>query len=350
MEKKRIEYIDAMRGFTMILVVLNHIAGFCLNIDGSVTSLNTYFYEFRMPLFFFVSGFVLYKSGIVWNLTHTAAFLRKKFPVQIVSTCIFFLAFTYVHSESLEENVWSDSKGGYWFTYVLFIYFVLYSLIRMLALLLKLEGWKKDVLALLFGGAFFVATIPSVMAKIPIDDRLLGLLSFKHWCYFVFFIIGTVVKKRFDLFQRLLDGRVLLVGCLTLFFGLNIFREPVISVQYNMFRFLTAVTGIIIIFSFFRSRSALFSTQTTIGKGLCYIGRRTLDIYFLHYFLLPLNLSEVVTVFSQHPMPVLEFFVSSALSLIVIAVCLIISNVLRLSPLMGHWLFGVKLPKPSREE
>ena len=342
MEKKRIEYIDAMRGFTMILVVLNHVSGFCLNIDSVTPSFNTFFYEFRMPLFFFVSGFVLYRSGIRWDLQYTYRFLKKKFPVQIISTCFFFLAFTYVAHTSLAENLWADSKGGYWFTYVLFVYFILYSLVRLTALAVKMEGWKEDLLVLTVGLAVFVVTIPSVTTKIPIKADVLGLLSFKHWCYFVFFIIGTVVKKYFSRFQQMLDSKVLLLCCLTLFFGLNIFRDFAIAYQYNLFRLLTAISGIVIVFGFFRSRSGLFSNKTAIGRTLCYIGRRTLDIYFLHYFLLPLNMVQVVHVFHQHPMPVMEFFSSLAISLIIIAVCLLISNILRLSPVSARVLFGVK--------
>lgn len=345
MENRRIEYIDAMRGFTMILVVLNHVAGFCLNIDGNTPSLNTYFYEFRMPLFFFISGFVLYKRDIQWNFVYSWKFLKKKFPVQIISTAVFFLASTYINRQYLVDNLWMDSKAGYWFTVVLFEYFVLYSLIRMTTLLLRMTNWWKDAVILAFGLLFFVLTISSFTARVPIDQSVLDLFCFKHFCYFAFFVIGTLFKKHFDGVQRIMDGKVLLLVCLALFFGLNVFREAVISVQYNLFRFLTAVTGIIIIFSFFRSRKELFSNQTKLGKGLCYIGRRTLDIYFLHYFFLPYNLSSVVTVFHDHPMPVLEFFVSFSLSLAIISVCLITSNILRLSPLLAKWLFGVKPSK-----
>lgn len=342
MENKRIEYIDAMRGFTMILVVLNHVAGFCLNIDGDIPSLNTYFYEFRMPLFFFVSGFVLYKKDIQWNFGHSMKFLKKKFPVQIISTAVFFLVFSYVNRQSIIENLWMDSKAGYWFTVVLFEYFVLYSLIRTTILLFKLTNWWKDIIIFAFGLLFFVLTIPSVTAHIPLDQSVLNLFCFRHFCYFVFFIIGTLFKKRFDIILHLIDGKVLLLVCLTLFFGMNVFREMIISVQYNLFRFLTAVTGIIIVFSFFRSRKVLFSNQTRIGKCLCYIGRRTLDIYFLHYFFLPINLSSIAIVFHDHPMPILEFIVSFSLSLAIIGICLITSNILRLSPVLAKWLFGVK--------
>ena len=151
-----------------------------------------------------------------------------------------------------------------------------------------------------------------------------------------------MVKKYFEEFQRLLDGRLLLSVCLILFFGLNIFRDVVIAYQYNLFRLLTGITGIVIVFGFFRSGSAVFCNQTKMGRMLCYIGRRTLDIYFLHYFLLPLNLSAVVQVFNHHPMPVLEFFTSLIISLLIIATCLVISNVLRLSSVLARILFGVK--------
>ncbi len=342
MEKKRIEYIDAMRGFTMILVVLNHVAGFCMDIDGETPSFNTYFYEFRMPLFFFVSGFVLYKNNIRWNLSFVSSFLKKKFPIQIISTSIFFIVFTYINREDILVNLMSDSKNGYWFTVVLFVFFVMYSFIRYIAFLFRFEGWIKDVLILSFGGIFFILTIPSVTVKMPIDKYLLDVLCFKHWCYFVFFTIGTIVKKHFDAFRYMLDGQSLILCCLILFFGLNIFKDIAVTIHYYLFRFLTALSGIFIVLSFFKSRSVMFSNQTIIGKWLCYIGRRTLDIYFLHYFLLPYSLSELVPIFHEHPMPIIEFFVSLSISLIIIAISLLISNILRLSPVLGHWLFGVR--------
>ena len=82
---KRIEYIDSLRGFTMILVVAYHVGGFCLGLEPSVPSINLFLREFRMPLFFFISGFVLYKDETVWDSKYVAKFLlRKKFEAQPV--------------------------------------------------------------------------------------------------------------------------------------------------------------------------------------------------------------------------------------------------------------------------
>jgi hypothetical protein len=52
-------------------------------------------------------------------------------------------------------------------------------------------------------------------------------------------------------------------------------------------------------------------------------------------------------VFVEHPMPVIEATVSFILAGIIIAFSLVISNIIRLSPLLAHWLFGANLPPKS---
>ena len=42
---KRIEFIDALRGFTIFLVVLQHVEYMCLNVNNSVASLNSFFIQ-----------------------------------------------------------------------------------------------------------------------------------------------------------------------------------------------------------------------------------------------------------------------------------------------------------------
>ena len=111
MATKRIEYIDAMRGFTMILVVYSHICHFCLG--DSTMGFNVIFFLFRLPCFFFVSGW-LFEPAIRHPFLQTA---RKKFMVQIVPTFIFLLLLApppeFFHQLG-------SLKGGYWFTFVLF--------------------------------------------------------------------------------------------------------------------------------------------------------------------------------------------------------------------------------------
>lgn len=76
---KRIEYLDAMRGLTMTLVVIGHIFAYCMN-HGNI--INTELTNLRLPLFFFVSGFLVYKNDLVWNFRNMYSFLQKKFRQQ----------------------------------------------------------------------------------------------------------------------------------------------------------------------------------------------------------------------------------------------------------------------------
>ena len=94
---KRIEYIDALRGFTMILVVLCHVVYSCLGIDENTPSFHRYLVQVRMPMFFLISVFFCIKRGCFWNLKHIGDFLKKKFVVQILSTLFFFVLYLHLN-------------------------------------------------------------------------------------------------------------------------------------------------------------------------------------------------------------------------------------------------------------
>ena len=64
----RMEWLDAMRGFTMILVVAHHVSTDCFGQDIKQSAALSFLVLFRMPLFFFVSGFLAYSSKVEWTL------------------------------------------------------------------------------------------------------------------------------------------------------------------------------------------------------------------------------------------------------------------------------------------
>ncbi len=102
--------------------------------------------------------------------------------------------------------------------------------------------------------------------------------------------------------------------------------------------------GLIIVFATFRKYQSTFSTATKIGNILQYIGKHTLDIYLLHYFFIP-NISPFREFIFSGNNYVFELFFGIGISLMVIAVCLLVSKVLRTSDLLAHYLFGAKMQK-----
>ena len=113
---KRIEYIDAMRGFTMILVVIAHVIFFSYQgID--VFNWGKFFKIFRMPLFFFISGYIMYKASRIWSGEVTWDFLKKSSrcrlfrplsfcPYLLISIILTFMVLSFTRRKGDTGSPW----------------------------------------------------------------------------------------------------------------------------------------------------------------------------------------------------------------------------------------------------
>lgn len=332
MAKQRIAYIDAMRGFTMILVVYAHVCYFCL--DGPLMGYNRIFYLFRLPCFFMISGWLFEPV----SRRPFKEVIRHKAMVQLLPTFIFLLLLApppeFFHQLG-------TLKGGYWFTFVLFEFFVLYLLIARL-------GWKwRPLIVLAIALAAFCcaryyndlhASASGVQAMMV---NMLGFLSVTLWRFFLFFYIGALIRRYFDEFiQWTSKPWVLLTIAVTFFLiAATSHRDNLV---FEMFRFFVGgIAGMTMVFTCFRL-SISWLEKLRISKPLQYVGTRTLDIYLLHYFFLPRFLLPYAGQLKAYNSQFIEFWVILVIAFIVLALSLLASYLIRLSPFLGHYLFGVK--------
>ena len=90
----------------------------------------------------------------------------------------------------------------------------------------------------------------------------------------------------------------------------------------------------------FRYYQQYFTKFTIMGVSLQYVGRRTLDIYLIHFLFMP-DLPQIGEFFKSYPHNfVVDILLSVLLGLVVIGFCIIASNILRISPFFKKWLFG----------
>lgn len=334
---KRIEYIDALRGFTMFLVVLCHIYTLALQRDSVI---NGYFTCFRMPTFFFISGFVLYKNTIEWNKEYITGFLSKKAKIQILPTVIFFSIYEWLIAQNWVNDLTNSGKGGYWFTITLFAFFVFYAICRAICQLFKWEGIKEDVFISIIAILFYVIFGQGID---PFDDAL----SMYGWRYFFFFSLGTLIKKHYDIFCKIIDNRF----CMSLFLTVNVFGYLLLStsnlavIYIVLLNTIIAITGIVVLMNYFRNYESSFKRDTILGRVLQYVGQHTLEIYLIHFLIIPRNLSMIGVWFNNNSNVFLEFFVASLLAISVILICLLIGSLIRSSELLAKLLFGIKYKK-----
>ncbi len=335
MARQRIEYIDAMRGFTMILVVYSHIYHFCLG--DSLLGFNETFFLFRLPCFFMLSGWLfepVAQRSFMANVRH-------KFMVQIIPTFIFLLLLApppeFFHQLGA-------LKGGYWFTFVLFEFFVLYMLIVRIS-----KRWSVLVALAIALSSFVYARyynsiqLSAVGIQIWIVNAL-GFASVALWRFFLFFYIGAWMRRHFDAIIWWTSKPAIILMIIVVFFAIA--STPHIdNMCYEMGRFyIGGISGMWMVFTIFRlSISSLKKLHLSVP--LQYVGTRTLDIYLLHYFFLPRFLMPYAGQLKAFDSQFVEFWAILAISLIVLSLSLLASYIIRLSPFLGHYLFGVKLNK-----
>jgi len=342
--KKRLEYIDAMRGFTMILVVVSHIYLYCMKSDITTPqNLNFYLIQCRMPLFFLVSGFVFYKC-MEWKLQDILSFFKKKIMVQLVSPMIFLCLYAYMTHNNLVEALCDDYKLGYWFTFTLLEYYIIYVILYRICSCFNCSPRLFDVINIIVGILLTVFRFETLVDKLPFHTvaSTLGILQIS---YYQFFVVGTIIKRNWTRVVSLLQNPKPIMIITGAYFIINIFAFEWADIQVvsKLISLLCSYLGVCIIFAFFYSNAEHFTAKKRVGRALQYVGRRTLDVYLLHFFLLPIGLNELFPMLTQNKYPIAEFLFCLCVAIIVLACSLVISRILRLSPLLAQSLFGTKL-------
>lgn len=171
--------------------------------------------------------------------------------------------------------------------------------------------------------------------------NILGFLSVTQWRFFLFFYIGTWVRRHFDSFICWTNKPVVFLFIIVVFF-IVASTPHFANMWFEMLRFYVGgITGMWMVFTVFRL-SASWLRKLRLSKPLQYIGTRTLDIYLLHFFFLPRFLVAYTGQLKALDSQFLEFIVIMGISLVILVLCLLTSYVIRLSPFLGHYLLGAK--------
>ena len=279
MEKARIGYIDSLKGFAAILVIIGHICDGYLDRSiycdktGILLFLFKLIYSFHMPLFFILSGYIFFKAYY-----KNGGFEYKKIKSQIinlgfvyvlfsVAMWVFKLIFSRYSNKpgSLLDILllWCKTISPYWYLYVLVGEYLLVILLKRYKIKnLYIIGFALiiGVLSSIFGGAGDYFEITRIAY------------------YFLFFYIGCLWaedEKTFVSNKKI----VLLIGA---------FSFILLIVVWNTTKWIYAIpvlnaiialglSGIIII---------IFKYAYVVrdNKFLQFVGVNALEVYVVHCF------------------------------------------------------------------
>lgn len=337
---KRINYIDAMRGFTMLLVVFGHVFTFGFGDYNCEAIIPSIFILFRMPVFFFISGFIGYKAIARWNRQFYVSNLKKKLVVQIIPALFFFTLFQLCHGKGLFSFV-DEGFGGYWFTFTLLEYFIVYFSVSLILNLLKCGRLLDPILLIMLIVSAFVAF------RYP-HSIIVETLTINSVFFFQFFIVGVIAREHEDSLMRFID-KDYIKTIIILLFVIAAFIKIKYSnnngwILIDCISHLSRYLGMATVFIVFRSYANYFDKSNCVTRTMKFVGRRTLDIYLIHFFFVPNLLTWSADILPSDRV-LFQLVVGFTISALIVCFCILISQVIRSSNILGYFLLGAKKVK-----
>ncbi len=286
--------------------------------------LETFVTMYYLPVFFFISGLFSSKPFSVSKI------VKKILPWTIGALFFAVLYMVFSAQFQLSQAVSSTLYRCYWFTIVLTQMLIINQVI------LRTGRLYLPLLVLL---SILLFCLVNYIDELEREPLIMDILAWREGCfYFAFFAMGVIVGKFRSRFLDALQNAKLCGATVTLFVALFIMREttsgPIASFSSYMCRY----PAIFIVAALFHKTQWL-TNNNICCKYLAFIGRRTLDIYFLHYFFLP-DATSLSVLFANGNVMVIMVLVGMVLTFGTIAMALFSSSLLRLSPALTKILFG----------
>ena len=325
--KQRIDYIDRMKGLAIFLVVMGHVYGmvFAQSDDVAYRVISS----FHMPLFMFLSGLVAC-SGIVapyWGIGK----LSKKLKGLLLPLIVFGMCFTTTISKdfltSLIGFLESPNKNGYWYLMTLAVFYVSLSLYR----LNVKQKWYIDVaLAIAIWGGMFALWKYTAQTK-------------DYFCmlncgnFYPFFILGVMTTK-YNLLDKMHKANWLFSLCIVAYAFLFCVDMPFHALaSLNKHIFLPFCMVYIVVTLFVGRHGAMSYGE----KILDFVGKRTLDIYVIHYFFIKMiHLKDLGINWEVTDNSLLMFIVAVGLSVVITALSIGVGYILHKGKIIEKIVYG----------
>lgn len=340
--KERIEYIDIGKGCAILLMVMGHIIaweypnGFIQNSGLSAYNFALYhfIYVFHMSLFFFFSGFV-FKLRTV-DLKGFESCVKKR----LITLMVPFVTFGCLY-----HLVYGCKFTNYWYLRSLFLFCFVNGVVELCA-----RNYHATRIRIICYAVIFIVFR---IACHFLSDRqwytLIGLDSFSLF-YYPSFCLGFLASRyrKVDFF---LDNQILYTSSILIFLilfinklGDNFLYLP--NVLYKILNmYALPCCGVIVVRCFVKNSTI----PKFVSTSLQYLGRNTLKIYLLHFFLiinLP-TLGNYSLMLCKYEVPsscissfVIQFVITLLVAIAISILSILIASIFERSRLLNLMLFG----------
>lgn len=279
---KRLAYLDAIKCLGILLVINGHVQLYGMNISVYDSIPSLMLYTFNMPLFFFISGYLVFKENSIGKASELKK-IGSKFLFLVLPAFIFYSIYVIKQGGAILDFI-KHGFGGYWFTFSLFEMFLIYYLVNYIS---KTRVTLFTILIIL--------SILGVCYLSVFSEYEVPCIDFNHLAkYFQFFTLGVLAKMFETHYDRIMKSEILKALSLLSYF-LLLFSIYQINMPPIIFQFIRDIVlrylGLFIVVSFFYCNQQVFNKENKLNNLILKIGQNSLAIYFLQYFFMP-NFSD----------------------------------------------------------
>ncbi|WP_276485214.1 acyltransferase family protein [Paraflavitalea pollutisoli] len=349
LNRSRYPWIDYARGITILLVVYRHVFEGLANVgEGSgsyenLKYLNIFFFSFRMPLFFIVSGIFigssLTRKGIgeyIGNRFQTIFYpLMVWGSIQITLQLLFAGYASAARSPFDYLNLLIDPRKieQFWYLNALFFVSVLYALVHFYG---KARAWQQVVLGLILYSISGYCLVNRIHIGL-LNDILFFYLFFAIGHLFSDWVLNTKNHAILTSWRTTLIALPFFVLVQHYFTYLNLLHEDDYYVQFQrpvIFAVTALIGGAYVI------QVSFLLQKLNVLRFLRVIGYHSLYIYVMHLMITSAIRSGLVKLFGIENIPVL-MIVSVTMGVVL---PIILYNLFE--KMGAWWLFTLKKPTP----
>ena len=278
-DKKRIVWIDYLKVFACILVVIGHLIQSLQkssidNYENITSFINWFIYLFHMPLFFAVSGYLYEMNKKQFSWKQYKNFVIKKIINLGVPYIVFYLLYVIINMifassvntpKGIEEiiGIINNPMPPYWFLYALLSIFIFIPLFEK-----TLKENKKVI---------FIVLIALKIISIFINTKIYLIDSFfKNAIYFYFgcIIKDTIITLKNENIKSILRNIILIIMYIVVAIVYYIYYNTISYYMVALINIAFALIGTLICINIFRNIEKC--------KIFNYLKDYTFQIYLLH--------------------------------------------------------------------
>ena len=319
----RLAYIDRLKGFLMLMVIIGHIPSHTLHPYYSFSPFLKIIMLFHMPAFFFASGYVAQSRPSKNKCTEKL--FRYLCPLIIIGLLSEYLLYEKSMCHFLSSSTWNS----YWYLYCIAIFTIMLFPVKFSFNNVKTKGILIDVLLMVFVISFMVVLYKILSWQVNQIFSIYLLLA-----YFPFFWLGFIVRKHKEI-EKIIDNMWLCVVffVLSVIFGVLFYER--LNIIYH------GLSGVFITFVLLKLFKLCESRGSVIEKQLALFGRNSLDIYLYQFFLLKLIDVSLVGKWSNSSHNyIVEFIIMLLMAILISYICIGIGLLLKKSSLIRKIVYG----------